>query len=56
MKHVSGRGRGRVHVASGPYAYILISSHSPVFHSLDLGIILFLLREKNEHSRNVPAL
>ena len=54
MKHVSGRGR--VHVARGPYAYILISTHSPVFHSLDLDIIPFLLREKKEHSRNVPAL
>ena len=54
MKHVSVRGR--VHVASGPYAYILISTHSPVFNSLDLDIIPFLLREKKEHSRNVPAL
>ena len=52
MKHVSVR----VHVASGPYAYILISTHSPVFNSLDLDIIPFLLREKKEHSRNVPAL
>ena len=43
-------------VASGPYAYILISTHSPVFNSLDLDIIPFLLREKKEHSRNVPAL
>ena len=54
MKHVIVRGR--VHVASGPYAYILISTHSPVFNSLDLDIIPFLLREKKEHSRNVPAL
>ena len=35
---------------------IEISTHSLVFHSLNLDIIPFLLREKKEHSRNVPAL
>ena len=52
MKHVSGRGRGRVHVASGPYVYILITTHSPVFHSLDF----IYSHSFYERRRNIPEM